>query len=142
VVPYQPGSILLVEDDKTACEIISSMLTVKFPHALFNCVGNGKAGLDSFRRCLPDIVITDINMPELDGFQMLESIIAIKPDAHIIVVTAYSSNNFLEKITSTGVNVRVVTKPIDFKTLFASIERRAALPPDRPGPAAVMNLSS
>jgi CheY-like chemotaxis protein len=120
---HQPISILLVEDDECACEIISSMLAMGFPHAQIHIAGDGKTGLECFRRHLPDIVITDINMPEMDGVSMLGNMPSIKPDARVIVVTAHSDKLNLERITSAGVAVELVPKPIDFESLFASIKR-------------------
>ena len=119
---HQPITILLVEDDESACKIISSMLAMIFPHAHVHCAGDGQAGFDSFCKYLPDIVITDINMPKMDGVQMLCNMSAIKPDARVIVVTAHSDRKNIERFTSTGVAVELVPKPINFKTLFASIE--------------------
>jgi YesN/AraC family two-component response regulator len=132
--PHQPISILLVEDDETACEIIISMLAMRFPHARIHSAGDGNAGLECFRRHLPDIVITDINMPDMDGVRLIGNFPGIKPDARVIVVTAHSDRLNLERITSTGVDVELVLKPIDFETLFSSINRSiASLSGEQPG---------
>jgi two-component system chemotaxis response regulator CheY len=120
---HQPLSILLVEDDKHASEILHSMLSMRCPDARIYCAGDGIAGLDCIRRHRPDIVITDINMPEVDGFGILAGIPAIKPDIRVIVITAHSDRQNLEKIASTGVDVEIVHKPLDFTKLFASITR-------------------
>jgi YesN/AraC family two-component response regulator len=116
-------SILLVEDDECACEILHSMLSMRYPHATIHSAGGGKDGLDFICRCQPDIVITDINMPEMNGIEMLGNLVAIKPDTHVIVVTAHSDLQNLEKITSTGIGVELVPKPVDFEILFALIKR-------------------
>ena len=118
----QPISILLVEDDESSCEILASMLAMGFPNANIYSAGDGKAGLEYFRREQLDIVITDINMPEMDGIAMLGSISAINPDARVFVVTAHSDRHYLEKISSTGIVVKLLSKPIDFEYLFASIK--------------------
>ena len=116
-------SILLVDDDENSCELLRSMLVMKFPHAKFYCAGDGKAGLEACRRYLPDIVITDINMPGMDGVQMLANLSVIKPDVCVIVVTAHSDRQNIDRIISTGLPVELVSKPVDFKILFASIKR-------------------
>jgi len=122
VKPQQPLSILLVEDDENSCEILASMLAMGFPDANIYSAGDGKTGLEYFRRELPDIVITDINMPEMDGITMLGRISAINPDVRVFVVTAHSDRQYLEKIGSTGVAVELLSKPIDFEYLFAAIK--------------------
>ncbi len=118
----QSKIILLVEDDKDSSEILGSILEIKFPNARIYSAGDGKAGLDSFIRYLPDIVITDISMPEMDGTWMISRIPAIKADTRVIVVTAHSDRNKHDIFALTGVNCEIVRKPIDFKDLFASIE--------------------
>lgn len=120
-------TILLVEDDKCAGELLTTLLERRFPQALISFVTDGNAGLNAVRRDLPDIVITDINMPEIDGVQLIKSIAAIKPDTRIVVVTAHSDNQMFDRITATGVPVEIVLKPIDFETLMTTIRRSADL---------------
>jgi len=119
----KPLSILLVEDDETSREIVCSMLEMGYPQAQVYSAGDGNAGLDSIRTYLPEIVITDISMPELDGVRMLENISAINPAVRVIVITAHSDRQTIQRINSTGFEFELVPKPIDFETLFAAINR-------------------
>jgi len=116
-------TILVVEDDSDAREVLRSMLAMRFPRALIYEAGDGKAGLECIRTSQPDIVISDINMPEMDGAQMIGSIPAICPEARIIVATALRDARSLDMIRSTGVHFEIVFKPIDFQLLFALIDR-------------------
>ena len=118
----QKLSILLVEDDECAGELLLSLLKRRFPQALISFAADGSSGLEAVRKHLPDIVITDINMPEMDGVQLIKSIAAIKPDTRIIVVTAHSDNQVFDRITATGVSVDTVFKPIVFETLMTAIK--------------------
>lgn len=118
-----PFSILLVDDDQGAREIVCSMLELYFPQARIYNAGDGKQGLDSFRIYLPDIVITDINMPDMDGVQMLDQIYALKPEVRVIIITAHSDKHNLDRITSTCTGALMVSKPIDFECLFKSVKR-------------------
>lgn len=73
---------------------------------------NGKAGIESFKRDKPDIIITDLNMPVMGGHEMIKHIKEIDPNSNIIVVSAYSdTENLLESI-HLGV-VDFVPKPVD-----------------------------
>ena len=124
-------SILLVEDDQDACGIIHSMLEMFFPAALIYAAGDGQAGLDSFRQYMPDIIITDINMPDMDGVQMLDRIYALKPGVQIIVATAHSDRYNLKRIASICSGALMVPKPIDFEHLYKTTKRCiAALSPN------------
>lgn len=128
---HVPFSILLVEDEAVACEIIASMLEMKYPQALIYRQMDGKAGLDAFGLHLPDIIITDINMPEMDGLQMLELMHTIKPEAYVIVVTAHSDSGYLEKIKANGLVSVLVSKPINFEALFEAIDKGVATLPNK-----------
>lgn len=118
-------TILVVEDDKCACELLTALLKLRFPQALICFAADGNSGLDAVRRTQPDIVITDINMPEMDGFQLINNIAAIKQDTRIIVVTAHSDKQILDRITALEVPVEIVLKPIVFDTLIAAIMQSA-----------------
>ena len=120
---HQPIAILLVEDEESSREVISSMLVMMFPQAHILCAVNGQEGFDCFRRHQPEVVITDINMPDMNGVELLDAIFAIKPETGSIVVTAHSDNNNLERIFSTGRHIELVPKPIDFGILISSINR-------------------
>src|SRR6185369_15001189 len=109
----KPISILLVEDDESACEIIRSMLAMLYPQLLIYNAGDGQVGLELFRMHLPDIVITDIYMPKMDGVEMLGNMTSIKPDSRVIVVSAQNNRNDIEKIFPIDYLVEFVPKPID-----------------------------
>lgn len=115
-------SLLIVEDDKAACDIISRMVALKFPGCTIYTAENGMRGLDLFKEHTPDIVITDVNMPVMDGIELAREISAITEKATYIVVTAYSSKIVLEKFQDIGICAYLL-KPINFEELFAAIER-------------------
>jgi CheY-like chemotaxis protein len=118
-----PVSILLVEDDESAQEVLGTLLKLRFPDCRIHCAGDGKTGLDLAELFNPDIVITDINMPEMDGIRMLAAIHVLCPDTRFIVVTAHSDKQITEKITTMDMAVDIVAKPIDLSILLAMIER-------------------
>jgi YesN/AraC family two-component response regulator len=122
----QPLSILLIEDEEDACEIIGSMLSMAYPNANIYTATNGKTGLGIFGTHKPLIVITDINMPEMNGDQLLQEISKINPDTRFIVITAHSDRQNLDKISSTGIAAELIPKPVDFMALVTSINRSIA----------------
>lgn len=115
----------MVDDDTCAAGLLSALLRKRFPQAQIHFAADGKAGLDAVLSELPDIVITDINMPEMDGIQLLNSIAAIKPDTGVIVVTAYSDKQTYDRIASSGISAEIIPKPIVFETLMTAVKRFA-----------------
>jgi YesN/AraC family two-component response regulator len=114
-------SLLIVEDDKTARDIIVRMVSLHFPDCTMFTAENGKVGVELFKERAPDIVLTDVNMPEMDGIEMAREIRSLNAEATYIVLTAYSDKGSFEKFTEIGYCAYLM-KPIDFKELFATIE--------------------
>ncbi len=118
-------TILYVEDDPVARDIASKMIPRKFPGMVLYAAENGKVGLELYKAHQPDIVITDINMPVMNGIQMANEIKAINAEANIIVISAYSDTDYLLSAIDLGIN-QYVLKPIDQHKLFAAIKKSAA----------------
>jgi YesN/AraC family two-component response regulator len=115
-------SILIVEDDRVICEMLATVIQRKFCDATIYRAGNGQIGVDLFKEHRPGIVITDINMPVMDGIEMAAAIKAITADTHFIVITAYSDKAYFEKFSEIGFCAYLL-KPIMLPTLFAAIEK-------------------
>lgn len=122
----QALSLLIVEDDKAASSTIQLMVAKKFPHLTILVADDGKAGLELFKEHKPDVVITDINMPEMDGIEMAGRIKALKADIRFIVITAYSNRGYFERFSEIGFSDYLM-KPLQFPKLFAAIERCLAV---------------
>jgi YesN/AraC family two-component response regulator len=118
---YPAISLLVVDDDKMARDVLSLMIARQFPNSSLYFADNGRTGVELFKEHTPDIVITDISMPVMDGIQMADRIKAIKNDTKFIVLTGYSETDYSSKITEFGVK-ECILKPIVFKRLFAAIE--------------------
>jgi PAS domain S-box-containing protein len=113
-------AILYAEDDSVTRNILAKMIPLKFPDIDFYPAENGKIGLDIFKKHKPDIVITDINMPIMDGIRMAAAIKALRPETIIIIISAYGDTTYLLDSIELGVN-HYIMKPIDYKKLFMTI---------------------
>ena len=107
-------SILVVEDDEMARELIISGLK---PYCE-QVVGaqNGQEGVEKFKKQGFDIVMSDIHMPVLNGFEMMNEIKRLKPHQKFIVFTSYDSDENLIKSYEQGATL-FLKKPIDMKDL-------------------------
>lgn len=122
--PLDPLAVLLVEDDEAAREILASVLAIKFPRIDFRYAENGKVGLACFEQAFPAVVITDINMPEMDGVCMAGKIRELAPDIKLIVLTAFSDKSILESSASAGINIdHHILKPVDYDKLFNALDQ-------------------
>jgi len=114
-------TILVVEDDKVTREVLDLMIPKKFPNVSIYSTANGRTGVEFFKKYTPGIVITDIQMPDMDGIEMAGEIKALKPDTKFIVVTAYGNTSYYEKFNKIGFH-DFLSKPIEFAKLYAAIE--------------------
>lgn len=114
------AKILLVEDEEQTRTTFVSALSRHFDH--ISEAGNGKAGLQHFESSHVDIVMTDLNMPLMDGLSMIEAMqkSGVNPKASYIIITAFSDENRLFKAIELGVN-HFVTKPIKTKILIEKL---------------------
>ena len=113
-------SILCVEDDQVARELLRSALALRFSSLQLYTAEDGEAGLAMYRAHRPDIVITDINMPVMDGIQLVKEIRSLNQEAVLIVMSARSSNNNRLALKQSGVS-NFVSKPIDYAKLFTTV---------------------
>lgn len=117
-------SILLVEDDMPNLNALASILSKKFPEVELFTATNGRKGFESFQTNLPDIVISDINMPEMNGLVMIDKIRAIRPKIRFIFLTGDSGNTILQDWIEREFSIdHFIQKPVIIKELFAVIER-------------------
>ncbi len=120
--PITAFSILVVEDDKLTLDVLCLMLKVKFSRNTIYSAKDGRLGLELFKKHTPGIVITDINMPVMNGFEMANEIKSIKADTNLIVLTAYNEDVFIEKFKAIGYSAFML-KPVVFEKLFMEIEK-------------------
>ncbi len=114
------GSILYVEDDETTRGAIGSFLARRVERLFL--AENGRSGLQAFKEQNPDLVLTDITMPNLDGLQMAREIKKDRPHTPVIITTAYSDTQYLMDAIEIGIDGYVL-KPVDFTRLFEVLRR-------------------
>lgn len=101
--------LLYVEDDPVIRKQVHAFLLKFFPRVTL--AENGVEGLEAFKKESPDMIISDIAMPELDGIAMIGEIKKQKPEQVTIVTSAYHDSDYLMKLINLGID-RFVTKPI------------------------------
>lgn len=112
------STILYIEDDDITRENISSYLKRQCKNLY--TAENGQEGLELFKKYEPEIVITDIEMPKLNGIEMSQKIRKISSTTQIIITTAYASQEYLMQ----AVNLRLVqyiVKPISLPKLTSAL---------------------
>ena len=116
-------TILYVEDEKELRESIVIFLKKFFKSV--NSAEDGLQGLEKYMSNHYDIVLTDIQMPKMDGLELLKEIKRMHPDRQGIILSAFDHKEYLLKAIEVKVD-HYITKPIDINlmaaTLLSSIE--------------------
>jgi len=118
------GTVLYVEDEELTRTAVGASLGRRVEQLYL--ADNGRAGLEVFRERRPDIVITDIAMPEMTGLEMARQIRGLDADVPIVVTTAHTDTPNLLEAIEIGVD-SYVPKPVDFRRLFSVVERNLAV---------------
>lgn len=119
-----PARILVVDDEADLEVLMRRRMRRPIRSGQFEFVfaRNGVQALKRLREDDIDIVLSDVNMPEMDGLTLLQQIPAVDPDVRSVVVTAYGDIDNIRSAMNRGA-FDFITKPIDFRDLRATIER-------------------
>ncbi|MCD8567228.1 MAG: response regulator [Geovibrio sp.] len=115
-------SILYVEDEDSIRERLSRFLQRR-TQTLYQA-SNGREGLEMFLEHKPDIIITDIRMPVMDGLSMAEQIREHNTDIPIIITTGHNDEEFFLRSIDIGID-KYIKKPINFKEFIQVLIRTA-----------------
>jgi len=121
IISLKNTSVLYCEDDIELRNITAEVLK-QFVKELY-LADNGLQGLELFKTHQEEIeiIITDINMPEMDGLEMVKQIKQINSNIPIIVTTAFSDSSYLIDAIDIGVD-KYVLKPVDIKKLIKTMQ--------------------
>lgn len=75
---------------------------------------NGKEGIEVALRELPDLIVTDIRMPEMDGLEMIGQLKSLLPNAGFIILTGYNEFNYAQEAIRLGVVQQYLLKPLEY----------------------------
>ena len=112
-------TILLVEDETVIRNNIASML--KFFFKKVYTASDGYDGLETYEKYLPDIIMTDLKMPFMGGFELLNELKKRSSNSFMIVVSAHTDTELLINAVNSGID-RYIIKPVTERQLFDAFE--------------------
>lgn len=122
--------ILIIDDDELTRSIFIEFLELENFNTI--CAEDGLVGLQLAQECKPDLILCDINMPRLNGHQVLKCLRDRRDTANIplIFLTANTNPNCRMRALQLGANDYLI-KPIEFRQLIAAINKQFQLVPSR-----------
>lgn len=116
-------TILIVDDEDIIRESLSFVLKKEGFEVLE--APNGKVALEIVRKEAIDLVLTDLEMPEMKGIELLEQVSVVSPETLVVIITAYGSIDTAIAALRSGA-VDYVLKPVDFDELLVKVQRLLA----------------
>ncbi len=118
---YKPR-ILVVDDEELIAESVAEILRSEGFDAIV--AFNGQDALDIVKESCPDIVLSDVLMPDIDGVETAIQIRAICPDAQILLFSGQAAtSDLLERAKAQGHQFELLPKPLHPTRLIAAINR-------------------
>lgn len=117
-------SVLYVEDDRELRQNTARLLSSFFPSV--ELAENGAEGLKKYGSRIFDLVITDINMPVMNGVKMAEQIKTNNAKQVIIVISAHDEARYLLELINMGVD-HFVLKPLDINQFMTAVDKAVRL---------------
>ena len=113
-------TILIIEDDPDGARSVSEVAAdAGFEVTL---AANGRDGLERFREHTPDVVLTDLVLPDIDGIEVLDRAQRLDREVPVLVMTAYGSVDSSVRAMRSGA-YDYITKPLDLDDLQAKLRR-------------------
>lgn len=113
-------SVLVIDDDPLIRKTLSSYLSKKGFEAL--AAEDGEEGIQKYEEHIPDLVILDIRLPDVDGLEVLGRIREKDPNASIIIMTAYDDMKTTIEAIKLGA-FEYLVKPLDYVELDLTIDK-------------------
>lgn len=114
--------VLILDDEEIILEGLCS-----FPWERYGCkvsgkATNGLAGLEEIKKQEPDLIVSDIKMPEMDGLAFAKEARALLPDVEIVFLTGYDNFEFARKAIKISA-AEYLLKPVDMKEMHHVVEK-------------------
>jgi len=125
--------VLLVEDDHNIREALLDALAAEGYRV--HCASNGREALSALQSCTPRVILLDLMMPVMDGWQFRTEQQRDPSIARIPVVVISADHRVKDKISNLAVD-EFLAKPFELETLLLTVDRYCAGDPPAAGPAA------
>jgi PAS domain S-box-containing protein len=112
-------SVLLVDDDETVCAALGSLLEMGGHHV--DLASDGASAIRSIRRALPDVVVLDLGLPDMDGLSVYAAVAEIFPRLPVIFSSGHADRSTIEPLLNRP-HIAYLLKPYELPALLDAIE--------------------
>lgn len=118
----RPLQVVIVDDDAMDRELMSTLVQAALPTAQLRVAGNGFQGLVMIAKQAPDIVVTDVHMPHMDGFEMIRNVLAdAETRPRLMIAVSAKSPKELADFGQLPSEVLLLRKPLEREAFVAAL---------------------
>lgn len=118
-------SILLVDDHHIILDGIKQMLEGESSICICDCAENGKEAIEKAQHQPPDIIITDVSMPDMNGIELCEELQKLKTTSKVIILSMYASEDYIFKAIQAGAKGYLTKQNTTKEELISAIHKIA-----------------
>lgn len=115
--------VLVVDDEVPIRQWLEFCINKIDPYRVVGAASNGAEGYSEFRKLSPDIVITDIRMPVMDGLEMIGMIRGLKPSVYTVVLTSHEDFEYARKAIKLGASDYILKTEITEEQLKEILDK-------------------
>jgi len=126
------ATILIIDDERLLCDLLQNLLR-EHGHEVFTAY-NGHEGVASFRQRRPRFTLLDLNLPDINGIEVLKRIRQIDPQSAVIILTGCATEQLERQARDLGITDFLI-KDLSFDVLLGAVQRamkEPAMPADSP----------
>jgi CheY-like chemotaxis protein len=117
--------VLVVDDDPNQVRALARVISVRSPGLSIVTANGGNAAIDVLRSMPVDVVLTDLQMPDVNGFELLAWLLSHQPHVHVFTMTAYPDDEAMDRVRELG-SVECYTKPLDVASVLEKLSSALA----------------
>jgi pilus assembly protein CpaE len=118
--------VMIVDDIQQTRETVVTTLQFQEQIEVVATATNGRQAIEKARETRPDVILMDVNMPDMDGITATKSIVQIVPTAQVVVLTVQDDPDYMRKAMLAGAR-DFLTKPPTIDDLLGAVQRAGAL---------------
>jgi DNA-binding NarL/FixJ family response regulator len=114
-------TVFIIDDHPLVSDGVTTMLSTELNIAVIGAVKTGQEAIEFFENTVPDIILLDINLPDVDGLELCEKIKALSIPSKILILTSINEFAFISQALSKGANGYLL-KDMERKELLKAID--------------------
>lgn len=112
---------MIIDDHALFNDGLAHIISQSTSFQVVKQVYESKNALHSYQMCLPDLILVDYNMPEIDGLEVVRQLKALNSSCKMVVISMYADKREIQRFIAAGVN-GYITKTIPYQQLIEALQ--------------------